>query len=314
MLARVHVGDRPAARDCRDAVAEELAPGDEDTGRARSPDELVGRDEDRVLVRQGLTRRVHLDRDVWRRRREVPEREGAVLVEERRDLVCVRDDPGDVARGREAADAQRPVGMPAQPGLQVRQVDVPVGVLSDDDDVRDRLAPRQLIAVVLERTDEHDGPFPLRDRPRQPIAIVELGRHSKAEHAHELVHRSGRAGPAEDHRMLSRAAHRVTDDPAGLLPEAGGLETRAGRFRMRVGIQRQDRVADVVLDEREGAPRGRVVGVRDAPNAERPGHGLVVADDRGADRVDERGWVRAVHAPILVARFRPWPPTTRSSR
>ena len=39
-------------------------------------------------------------------------------------------------------------------GLERGEVDVAVGVLGDDDDVGDRLAPRQLVRVVLERADE----------------------------------------------------------------------------------------------------------------------------------------------------------------
>ena len=39
---------------------------------------------------------------------------------------------------------------------EVGLVDVAVGVLADVDDLGDRLAPRQLVGVVLERADEHD--------------------------------------------------------------------------------------------------------------------------------------------------------------
>ena len=44
-------------------------------------------------------------------------------------------------------------------GLEVRQVDVPVGILVDRHEVADRFAPRQLVRVVLERPDEDDRPF-----------------------------------------------------------------------------------------------------------------------------------------------------------
>ena len=39
------------------------------------------------------------------------------------------------------------------------QVDVSVGVFGNRDDIGDRLAPRQLVGVVLERTDEDDRPL-----------------------------------------------------------------------------------------------------------------------------------------------------------
>ena len=95
--------------------------------------------------------------------------------------------PGHVARGAEAADAERPVRVPCQLGGQVRLVDVPVGVLVDDHDVGDRLAPRQLVAVMLERADEHDRPLVGGDLRAQSVTLVELGREAQAEHRDELV-------------------------------------------------------------------------------------------------------------------------------
>ena len=102
----------------------------------------------------------------------------------------------------------------------------------------------------------------------------------QAEHVDELVDGRRRAGAAEDDRVLGPSATRPQDDLAGLLAEAGRLEAGAGRLGVRVGVERQDRVADVVLDEGERATGGRVVGVGHAAHAERPSDGLVVADDR----------------------------------
>ena len=167
----------------RDAVREQLAAGDEEARRARPTDELVGRDEDRVLVGERIVRRVHLDRDVRRGGREVPERQRAVLVEEAGDAVRVADDAGDVARGAEAADPEGPLRVPLQLGGQVRLVDVPVRVLVDDHDVGDRFTPRQLVAVVLERADEHDRPLVGGDLCAQAVRLVELGREAQPEHA-----------------------------------------------------------------------------------------------------------------------------------
>ena len=53
VLGRVDVGDGAAAGHRGDAVAEEVAAGDQDAGRAGSADELVGRDEDGVLRVEG---------------------------------------------------------------------------------------------------------------------------------------------------------------------------------------------------------------------------------------------------------------------
>ena len=78
----------------------------------------------------------------------------------------VADDAGDVAGRREGADLQRPVGVVDQLTLERGDVDVAVGVLRDDHDVGDRLAPRQLVGVVLERADEDDRAAPQRGSRR----------------------------------------------------------------------------------------------------------------------------------------------------
>ena len=49
----VDVGDGAAAGHDRHPVGEQLAPRDEHPGRRRAADELVRREEDRVLVRRG---------------------------------------------------------------------------------------------------------------------------------------------------------------------------------------------------------------------------------------------------------------------
>ena len=265
-------------------------------------DELVGRDEDRVLVgeRVGLPagrvgERTHLDRDVRRRGGEVPERQRAVAVEQDRDRPDVADDPGHVRGRRERADLQRPVGVGDELGLEPLEVDPPVVVLGDDDDVGQRLAPRQLVAVVLVRSDEHDRPLARRDQPGQVVAIVEVGRQADLEAVDELVDRPGRARAGEqDDVVVLGPADRLADDPPGVLAEAGRLEPGPRRFGVGVAVERQDRVADEVLDERERATRRGVVGVRHPAQPERPDDRLVVADDVGPDRLDEgRGLVHA---------------------
>ena len=220
MLGRVDVGDGPAAGHARDPVAEQLAPRDEDTRRPWAADELVGRDEDRVLVRErvGLARRerAHLDRDVRRGGREVPERQRAMAVEQDRDRADVAQDAGHVRGCRERADLQRPVDVLDERGLEPGEVDPAVVVLGDDDDVGQRLAPGQLVAVVLVGPDEHDRALGRRDRGAQVVPVVEVGRQPDLEAVDELVDRAGgpRAGEQDD-VVGSVRADGVSDDPRG---------------------------------------------------------------------------------------------------
>src|SRR3970282_1021664 len=116
-------------------------------------------------------------------------------------------------------------------------------------DVRERLAPGQLVRVVLVRPDEYDGPLTGWNARGQIVSRIEIARDAQVEHADELVDCSRRARPAEDHAMRVGPAHGVTDDAARLLTEPRRLEPRARAFRVRVGVQRQDRFPDVVLDE-----------------------------------------------------------------
>ena len=76
---------------------------------------------------------------------------------------------------------------------------------------------------------------------------------------------------------------RRVDDPAGVLAQRRGLPARRRRLRVRVPVQRQDAVADEVLDERQRAAGGRVVRVHEAARPERPVEHRVVADHRAAD-------------------------------
>jgi hypothetical protein len=233
-------------------------------------------------------RRVHLDLDVGRRGGEVEARQRAVLVEDPRDRVRVRHDPGHVGRRGERADLQRAIRVPLQLLAQLGLVDVALAVLADRDDVGDRLAPRQLVAVVLERADEHDGPLAGRDVRAEGPSVVEVGRDAQVEHLDQPVDRSRGPGPAEDHGVgLAVPAHAIEHDPAGALPEARGLEPRAGRLRVGVRVQRQDLFPDVVLQEREAAARRRVVGIGHAADPVGARDGLVLADDRRADPLDQ---------------------------
>ena len=177
-------------------------------------------------------------------------------------------------------------------GVQCGEVDVPVPVLGDDDDVGDRLAPGQLVRVMLEGADEDHGPLLRRDVGGQRIAIVEGRRDPQPEDADQLVDRAGRAGAAEDDAGLVRAADGLVDDLPRVVAQAARLQAGARRLGVRVRVARQHLVADQVLDESEGTTTRRVVRIRDPTSAERPPHDLVVPDHRFPDALQERavGW------------------------
>ena len=84
---------------------------------------------------------------------------------------------------------ERPVRGLLERALEARQVDPAVGVLADRDDVGDRLAPRQLVAVVLVRPDEDERPLVERDVRAQGVAVVEVVRDPQVEDVDELVDR-----------------------------------------------------------------------------------------------------------------------------
>ena len=154
--------------------------------------------------------------------------------------------------------------------------------------------------MVLERADEHDGALLARDVIFEVVAVLEHGRDPEPQDPDQLVDRGGRARAAEDHGVLVVAAERVADDPPRLLAEARGLKARPGALRVRVRVRREHLLAQELLDEREGSPAGRIVGVGHAPEAVRGRHRKVVADDRRADEIDERrARERIVHGHAL---------------
>ena len=146
MLERVDVRDGATARRRGHAVPEQLAAATQDTRRPRAADELVrAQERPRPCTRGGSSRHggaAHLDVHVRPGRREVPERERAVAVQQHGDGTRVREDAGDVRRRGERPDADRPVGRLLERALEPREVDVAVGVLVDRDDIGDRFAPR----------------------------------------------------------------------------------------------------------------------------------------------------------------------------
>ena len=165
MLVRVHVGDGAAARHRRARGSEQLASRDEDAGRAGPADELVRREEDRVLVvergvRPRPVRYISIS-TYGAGGREVPERQRAVPVQQDarwracRVTMPVTFDAAEkqpILSGRSAyAHELRARGRARSTWPSASSWIV--------DDVGDRLAPRQLVGVVLERADEHDRPL-----------------------------------------------------------------------------------------------------------------------------------------------------------
>ena len=187
---RVHERHGAAAGYRRHPIADQLAAHDQDARRLRPAGELVRRQEDRVLVIISVRpRRADADGHVRPRGCVVPEGQRAVSVQQRSDRAGVGEDAGDVGGGGEAPDQQRPVRVPDQLALQIVQVDVAVGILADDHDVGDRLAPRQLVGVMLVGADEHDRPIIPGDLRGELVPLVQAGRYPQLQDADQLVHR-----------------------------------------------------------------------------------------------------------------------------
>ena len=201
------VDDRAAAGDRGEVVGEEVALGDEDAGRAGAARQLVRREAHRVLVGElallDVRNRVHLDWKMGRGRRIVPAGERAVAVEQDGDCVDVRDDAGHVRRCREGPDLERPGGVALELRPQVIEVEPALRVLADDDDLRRRLSPQQLVRVVLERAQEDE----------RPLARVE------PEDSREQVDGGGGARAAEDHGVVHAAAYGPVDHPPRVLSQ-----------------------------------------------------------------------------------------------
>ena len=149
MVPGRRVEDGSASRLGRDAVREEPPVRDEETGRPRSAEELVNREEDRVEPRVRIARRVHVDVDVGSGGGEVEEGEGAVAVQDAGDGVDVVEDSRDVRGGAERADLPRTVLPLLELGVEVLDRDAPRRVELDVDRVADRLAPGNIIGVVF---------------------------------------------------------------------------------------------------------------------------------------------------------------------
>ena len=269
-------------------LVEELTAHDEHAGCAGAADELVRAEEDRVLVGRGVTHAaatlaVHLDVDVGSGCREVPERECPVLVQQCGDGVGVGDDARDVACGREGSDDQRTCGILLQTGSERVEIDVAVEVLGDHHDVGHALTPHDLVGVMLVGADEDDGTLVGLDETAGVPTVLEVRRDAKAENADDLVDGARAPGPCKHDDGLVVTAHGIADLLPSILAQPRRLQSGARALGVRVGIAREHLVADEVLDEGQGAPRGGVVGVGHAAGAVGALHHLVVADHAVAD-------------------------------
>ena len=160
---------------------------------------------------------------------------------------------------------------------------MPIGVLADHDDVGDRLAPGQLVAVVLVRAEEHDRSLRGRYVPAELVAVLQLGWDAQTEDADEFVDRPGAARAGEDDDRLLVTADRLGDERPGVLAQPAGLQAGVTGLGVGVGVAGEHLVPDEVLDERQRPAGSGVVGVGHPPRAVWPGQHLVVTDDRITD-------------------------------
>ncbi len=221
VVVRAHVGDRSAADDVRHRVGQQLSPNGEHARGPRAADELVRAEHHRVLVggRVLAAHRIHVDLHIRCGGREVPERQGAELMQQRGHGTCVRHDAGDVAGGRERADFERPIRVPLQCGAQRLLVDVAIGILRDGHHIGDRFAPRQFVAVVLERADEHHWAFVGRNLFEQVVARGEIGGQAQIQDPDESVDRAGGAGSGEDDRHIVAGSEVAPDDAPSIFAQ-----------------------------------------------------------------------------------------------
>ena len=231
---------------------------------------------------------VHLDAHIGCRCGEVPEGEGVVTVQEDGDGRGLGADPRDIGSRRERPDLERAIRVSDELSLQLFEVDPPILVLVDDDDVGDGLAPGDLVGVVLVRSDEDDWALGWGDMGAQIISRVEVGREAQVHDLDELVDRASRTGATkEDDVFFEVASSGVGDDVACFFSKASRLQARPARLGVRVGVEGQDLITDILLDEVQCAPGGGVVGISQASWAVRPFDGALFSEDRLPDASDE---------------------------
>ena len=131
------------------------------------------------------------------------------------------------------------------------EIDAAVQILVNRHHVADGLAPRQFVRVVFVRTDEHHGTLVGGDLPGQAVLLVEVVRDPQIENADQAIDRAGGTRTGEDDRMIIRSPDRVADDPPRVLAKSGCLPTRPRALGVRIRIQRQNGLAQEILDHRQ---------------------------------------------------------------
>ena len=109
---------------------------------------------------------------------------------------------------------------------------------------------------------------------------------------------------AEDHAVSIAGTDGIANQPSRIFTQTRGSKSGQRRLGMRVCVTRHDLAADEVFDERQGAPRGRVVGIGDPPRPKGTVQYLVVSNDGGGDRVDQTfglGFHETVYLSRIVA-------------
>jgi hypothetical protein len=212
---------------------------------------------------------------------EVEASEGAVLVQDARDLSRVDDDAGDVAARREGAE-HGAVGVlrRGERAAERGDVDEPVADEADLDDVGEAAPPRQQVGVVLVGPDEHHPPL-VPPEPRGE-ARAQRRRRRRRGHAHHLLQpfdRRRRPGAAEQQRVAGAAAHAPLHVPRRPVHQPRHLPPDMAVLRVRVPVEGEDLVEEVVLDVAEAPAGRRVVGVGEEVAAERRVKLDVLADE-----------------------------------
>ena len=122
------------------------------------------------------------------------------------------------------------------------------------------------------RANKHDRPVSNAARRRLLLFLCDV----QPEQRDELVHAACRAAAAEEHGVRCGATRyarvaRLRHHLARLNPKARRLQPRDRRRRVRVAVEREHFVADVVLNERERPSACRPVAVDNAPIAKGAG-------------------------------------------
>src|SRR5690606_17601709 len=132
--------------------------------------------------------------------------------------------------------------------------------------------------------DEHDQALDRLERLEQPAAP--LATHADAQDLLQALERAGRAG-AWEHQLVALVGPQAgLDVLGGLVGQPRGDGARGAVLGVRVGVERQHRGAQRVLDRRQGAARRYVVGVGDTPAAEGRGDAGALSQHVAAQLLD----------------------------